>query len=313
MSRAPRRDVHHLSPRHAEATIDGVRIHWVELGAADGNVPLVLLHGLYDCHRTWKYVAPELARERRVLMPDLPGHGLSDRPDASYKLDWYARVTSRWLESLGLHAVDVVGHSFGGGVAQMLLLECAERIRRLILAASGGLGREIHAALRLASTPRVVETLGQRFMALGTHLVLLRDPGFTVADAHELARVNAAPGSARAFARTVRDVIDWRGQRRVFFDRAHEIPRLPPIAVLWGVRDKIIPVDHGRAFAEALEGVVYVPFDRCGHYVHREEPDAFVRTVRELLHAPTARRVQLRADPVEVTAHRPPSARNRHR
>jgi pimeloyl-ACP methyl ester carboxylesterase len=229
-------------------------------------------------------------------MPDLPGHGLSERPDASYELVWYARIVARWLESLRIEQVDIVGHSFGGGLAQMLLLECPERIRRLVLVASGGLGREIRAVLRLASTPVVVESFGQPFMALGTRLALLADHSFTKADIRELAAMNAEPGSARAFARTVRDVIDWRGQRRAFFDRAHEIMRLPPIAVVWGVRDKVIPIEHGRAFADSLEGVVFVPFKDCGHYIHRERPEAFVRTVSELLEDPSLPAARLRVN-----------------
>ena len=78
-----------------------------------------------------------------MLVPDLPGHGLSARPDASYELRWYAHVMARWLDAAGVERADVVGHSFGGGVAQMMLLECPERFRRLVLVSSGGLGREI--------------------------------------------------------------------------------------------------------------------------------------------------------------------------
>jgi pimeloyl-ACP methyl ester carboxylesterase len=287
------------APSQAHALVDGVRLHWVELGDARGPAPLLLLHGLYDSHRTWKHVAPDLAADRRVLVPDLPGHGLSERPDASYELVWHARVVAHWLDSLGVGEVDIVGHSFGGGVAQMLLRECPERVRRLVLVASGGLGREIRAALRLASMPVVVETFGQPFMGIGTYLVLLRNPAFTKEDIRELATMNAEPGSARAFARTVRDIIDWRGQRRAFFDHAHELAQLPPLAVLWGVRDRIIPIAHGRALAESLDGVRFVPFEGCGHYVHREKPAAFVEVVRELLAAPSPCPARLRPQKTE--------------
>ena len=61
---------------HRFATVHGVRVHWTELGESVGPPPLVLLHGLNDCHRTWRQLAPRLALRRRVLMPDLPGHGL---------------------------------------------------------------------------------------------------------------------------------------------------------------------------------------------------------------------------------------------
>jgi hypothetical protein len=69
---------------HSFSQVEGVRLHWVELGRANGIVPLVLLHGLNDSYLTWKHVAPALAHNRRSLMPDLPGHGMSERPDASY-------------------------------------------------------------------------------------------------------------------------------------------------------------------------------------------------------------------------------------
>ena len=274
---------------HRRARIDGVPLHWVEMGPSMGDgrgaTPVVLLHGLYDSHRTWKHVDEALARDRRVLMPDLPGHGLSGRPDASYALAWYARVVARWIAALGLEQADVVGHSFGGGVAQMLLLECPERIRRLVLVASGGLGREIRPVLRLASVPVVVEAFGQPFMGFGTRLALRAGSGFSKEDIQELAVMNAKPGSARAFARTVRDIIDWRGQRRGFFERVHEVTELPPFAVFWGDRDKIIPIGHGRTFVELLDGVEFVTFEGCGHYLHREQPDVFARALRAFLDA----------------------------
>src|SRR3984957_2894762 len=93
--------------------IGEVSLHWAEVGPGR---PLVLLHGLCDSHRTWFPVAPTLARSRRVLMLDLAGCGESSRPDASYTLDWHANLVGAWLEQLGLDEVDLVGHSYGGGV-----------------------------------------------------------------------------------------------------------------------------------------------------------------------------------------------------
>jgi pimeloyl-ACP methyl ester carboxylesterase len=247
----------------------------------------VLLHGLNDCYRTWTPLVPRLARGRRVLLPDLPGHGLSGRPDASYELRWYARTMTRWLEARGLESVDVVGHSFGGGVAQMMLLEAGRRIRRIILVGSGGLGREISFALRLASIPHVVERFGQPFMGLGTALALMAAGGaFSKKDVATLRVYNSQIGSARAFARTVRDIIDWRGQRQNFIERPRELT-LPPIAVFWGDRDAVIPIAHGRALARSMEGVKLTVFERCGHYLHRQQPDAFVSAVARFLDDPT--------------------------
>jgi pimeloyl-ACP methyl ester carboxylesterase len=277
--------------RSSFAPVEDVRLHWVELGPAKA-IPLVLLHGLNDSHQTWQRVAPALARGRRVLLPDLAGHGFSSRPDASYALAWHAHVIATWLAQLGLEQADVVGHSYGGGVAQMLLLECPARVRRLVLVASGGLGRELGLSLRLATLPRVVEFLGQPFMAIGTRLAL-RGSGYSKQEIAQVVAMIAAPGSARAFARTVRDIADWRGQRRTFYQRMHELPTLPPIAVFWGDRDSMIPITHGRAFAESGEGIVFNVFPGCGHYLHHDRPDLLVQALTTFLDAPAVKPARL--------------------
>lgn len=265
--------------------VDGVDLHWKEVGAGR---PLVLLHGLSDSHLTWSKVAPLLGRSHRVLMPDLAGHGLSGRPDTSYALEWHARVIGRWLESLGLDEVDLVGHSFGGGVAQWMLLEYRARIRRLGLISAGGLGREVGLPLRLASIPGVLELLGQPFMAPGTFLALqAAGGGFAWNEIALQSKMNAIPGSARALARSIRDVIDWRGQRRHFLDRAHEVERLPPVALFWGERDTVIPVAHATQATSILQGATATFFEGCGHFPHRQRPEQFVSALDAFIDAPT--------------------------
>jgi pimeloyl-ACP methyl ester carboxylesterase len=267
--------------------VDGCNLHWAELGQGS---PIVLLHGLCDSHRTWLKVAPILAQSRRVLMLDLPGHGLSERPDASYALGWHARVVGGWLEALGLENVDLVGHSYGGGVALwMLLLEQRLRIRRLALVAAGGLGRDVSFALRLASVPLVVERFGQPFMARGTCMALSAvGCGYEGAEIARLATMNATAGTARAFARSVRDVIDWRGQHRHLLDGGNALGTLPPMALLWGERDRVIPIAHATDTASLLGGVSLTRFPQCGHFPHRQDPAGFVRALEAFLDAPIA-------------------------
>jgi pimeloyl-ACP methyl ester carboxylesterase len=248
---------------------------------------VVLLHGLNDSHGTWRQIAADLALDRRVLALDLPGHGLSDRPDAGYELAWYGRIVARWIEGLGLQPleqVDIVGHSLGGGIALMLLDVCRPRIRRLVLAAPGGLGKEIFFLLRLASIPGLVERFGQPFMALGTRMALRRwGDKLQVGHVAELSAMNSRPGTARAFARTVRGLMDWRGQRHSFFRHAHEIADLPPIAVLWGDRDSVLPIAHGRALARGMDGVKLTVLSGCGHYLHHDDPQSFLDAVHDAL------------------------------
>lgn len=291
-----------LARRSSVLRMDDTDLHWVEAGHGP---PLVLLHGLSDSHLTWSRVLPLLARGRRVLMPDLPGHGYSGRPEANYSLAWHARTIARWLGMLGVERADVVGHSYGGGVAQWMLLEARDRVRRLGLVAAGGLGRSVHWALRLASLPAVVERAGQPFMGVGTRLALkLLGAGFAGHEARALTAMNARPGSARTLARTARDVIGLRGQQRGFFQHADRIEDLPPVGLFWGEKDPVIPVRHAERFARKVEGVTFRRFARCGHFPHREQPGAFASALGEWLDAPALPPARLRPAPQLAPAKR---------
>ena len=287
--------------RRGVVRVHGADVHFAEMGAGE---PLVLLHGLNDSHRTWSRVAPALARRFRVVMPDLPGHGLSSRPDTSYSLDYYADVVSSFLREIGVERADVVGHSFGGGVGQLLLVEHRPRVRRLALVASGGLGRDVTWALRLAASPWV-ERFGQPFFPIATRIGMRALGTFDDEDVEMLAWMNAMPGTARAFARTVRDVIDLRGQRRHFLDRAHEVAELPPVAVFWGDSDPILPVAHGVGILDHVDGLTLARFRRCGHFPHREHPEAFVDALTSFLERGDLAPARVRAVPIR---RRPTSA-----
>jgi len=117
-----------------------------------------------------------------------------------------------------------------------------------------------------------------------------------------LSRLNSQAGSARAFARTVRDVIDWRGQRRNFMHRVSEVEKLPPLLILWGDRDALIPIDQGKAFAAMLDGAVFETFEGCGHYLHNERPAAFAQAVRAFLDDENARSTELHLPPASRKA-----------
>ena len=276
---------------HSSLDLDEVSLHWTEAGAGR---PIVLLHGLNDSHRTWRDIWP-LLPGRRVLMLDLPGHGLSSRPDAPYTLDWNATQVCRWMEHLDLRDADVVGHSYGGGVAQWLLLKCRSRIRRLGLLASGGLGREVYPWLRLASVPLLVERFGQRCMGQIAGFFMARA---TTIDAETeialLASYLRRPGSARAFSRTVRDVIGLRGQTRNIFDRIDDIAELPPMRLFWGTRDTIVPMSQAAEIVRLLENCELVRFEEHGHFVHWEDPEGFAHALRAFLDASDVPAARLR-------------------
>ena len=277
----------HHPLKYSTKVIQGIHIHCAEAGSNFRDPPVILLHGLIDSHRTWQQIVPKLAESRRILMPDLPGHGLSSRPNASYTLEWYSKIMAQWVVESGFEQVDLVGHSLGGGISQMLLLECRDRIRRIGLIASGGLGREISFLLRLASIPYVVELCGQPFMKhLTTFMCSLPDSRRTPDEIKALSAMNAQKGTARAFARTVRDLMNLGGQRYTFYQRSHEVSSLPAIRVFWGEKDSIIPAKHGRFFSNKVDGVKFISFAKSGHSPHHQEPTNVASALCEFLNEP---------------------------
>jgi pimeloyl-ACP methyl ester carboxylesterase len=260
--------------------VDGVDLHWVERGA---GTPLVVLHGLADSQHTWNHVTVELAKKYRVLGLDLPGCGLSGRPDAPYGLDWQARLTARWLDRLGIGQFDVLGHSYGGGMALWLLLYRTSSIQKMALVAPGGLGVEVSPWLRLGAVFGL-ESVGERLIAPMTSYFLRHYGGsLSRAERRMLHQMNSSSGTARALARTVKDVIDWRGQTRHILHRIHRVKQLPAIGLFWGERDDIIPMKHGQELCGMLDNCTLWRLPGAGHFLHWEAPKALARAVMSFL------------------------------
>ena len=267
--------------------VQGFRRFWVEAGAGE---PLILLHGLGDSHRTWRRLAPLLATRYRVMAPDLAGHGFSGRPDAPYTLDWHAGVVAEWMDRVGVSRAHFCGHSYGGGIAQWMVLKHRDRVDRLALVAPGGLGREVTAGLRFVSLPLPEAAFSSAAMSLGTRLVARLDASEMghpePSEVETMARMNGLPGSGRAFRRSVRGVINVLGQTLQTCRQVAAAPSLPPIALFWGGRDRVIPVEHGRVAVERYLGATLTVYERCGHYCHLQEPLLVARDLLEFLGDP---------------------------
>src|SRR4051795_12115349 len=114
---------------------------------------LVLVHGITSSSTTWERVIPLLAERHTVIAPDLLGHGRSAKPRGDYSLGAYASGLRDLLVALPEPPATVVGHSLGGGIAMQLAYQFPERVERLALVGSGGLGREVNIMLRAATLP----------------------------------------------------------------------------------------------------------------------------------------------------------------
>ena len=132
------------------ATLHGHALSYLD----SGEGPAVLfIHGLLGSHRNWAHLVDALDTGHRVLAPDLIGHGASAKPRGDYSLGAHAATLRDLLDRLGIDRVTLVGHSLGGGIAMQFCYLFPDRVERLVLVSSGGLGRSVSPLLRSATLP----------------------------------------------------------------------------------------------------------------------------------------------------------------
>jgi pimeloyl-ACP methyl ester carboxylesterase len=253
--------------------------------------PLLLVHGIGDSSRTWEQVIPLLAREHLVIAPDLLGHGASDKPRADYSVAAYANGMRDLLAVLGIDKVTLVGHSLGGGVAMQFAYQFPDRTERLVLVSTGGAGHSVSPVLRAATLPGAhlglsALRLPVARLAVNAAVEVLRrlDTGLGL-DAVDLRRiVEALPDhTARsAFIRTLRSVVDWRGQVVTMLDRSY-LSRAVPTMLMWGARDSVLPVSHARRAQAAMPGSRLEIFPDEGHFPFRTDPGRFVGLLEDFI------------------------------
>lgn len=261
-----------------------------------GSGPVVLLiHGIGDNSSTWDEVQTSLASRFTVIAPDLLGHGKSDKPRADYSIAAYANGMRDLLSVLGIDRATVVGHSLGGGVAMQFTYQFPQLVERLVLVAAGGVTKDVNVVLRAASLPGVAESLP--LLQLPGVLPSLRFAGdvldrvFRTAglqlDIPDVVRILAdlpEPTASSAFARTLRAVVDWRGQVVTMLDRCYLAESIP-VQLVWGTQDQVIPISHARLAHSAMPGSRLEVFKGSGHFPFHDDPARFVRVVEEFIEA----------------------------
>ena len=269
-------------------TIHGYRRAYVKAGSGPA---LLLIHGIGDSSDTWRPVVEQLAEHYTVIAPDLLGHGRSEKPRADYSVAGFANGMRDLLSVLEVDRVTVVGHSLGGGVAAQFAYQFPDRCERLVLVGSGGVGRTVSPLLRVAAVPGVevvMPLLGLppvRFASrLGAGLLRLFDTALG-RDAEEILAVfDALPNTEARMGilRTLRSSVDWQGQVITMVDRAYLAEGVPTL-IVWGRRDAIIPLGHGRLVHAVMPGSQFEVFDDAGHFPHHTDPARFVRVLREFM------------------------------
>jgi pimeloyl-ACP methyl ester carboxylesterase len=275
-----------------EIVLHGRHVSYLECGADSGGPVVVLLHGLGGSSSTWLSVMPLLGPHAHVIAPDLLGHGQSAKPQSGdYSLGAYAAGLRDLLVALGLDRATVVGHSFGGGVAMQFAYQFPELTERLVLVASGGLGREVTPALRAATLPGAALALGTvtrttpRWVGTLIHHTVRALPGISRPEVDEVAQSMTAladPGARSAFVHTVRGALDHGGQRLNGLERLSLVSGAPLLFIV-GSKDLCIPPGHTARAHDACPGSRLELFSGAGHFPHRDRPLRFAQVVLDFL------------------------------
>jgi pimeloyl-ACP methyl ester carboxylesterase len=265
--------------------------HDVAYKAAGEGPALVLVHGMAGSSATWARVMPDLARNHTVIAPDLLGHGESAKPRGDYSLGAYASGIRDLMVLLGVEKATFVGHSLGGGIAMQLAYMFPDACERLVLVGSGGLGKEVSPLLRVISAPGseyvlplvLTPRLHGLFEKVGAFLSrsgLRGDPLLQEIWASYTRLTDAR--AQRAFVHTIRSVIDVAGQRVSARDRLYLAQEVPTL-IVWGDRDRVIPVGHAHVAHGLIPGSRLEVVPGAGHFVPLERPDLFVQVLEDFL------------------------------
>jgi len=277
----------------------------VQLGGPDDAEPIIFLHGFPESHRTWRAVAPDLARDFRVVAPDQRGFGESDKPEGveQYKTDRILEDLIALADALGIGRFTLVGHDWGGAVAWLAALRHPDRIQRLVI---------VNAPHPYVFQKSLIDDPAQR--AASQYISAFRNPamergieamGFeaffakTFASHADVTRLSAEEKQAylddwaRPGALTA--MLNWYRASEIIVPRVDEDADPPvwttfafpniivPTLVIWALKDvALLPVQL-EGLHSLIEDLRIVTVPDAGHFVPWERPEPVIAAIRDFM------------------------------
>jgi pimeloyl-ACP methyl ester carboxylesterase len=293
--------------RRAPKALQGGMLHMGSLRVhhtfGGRGAPVLFIHGLGSSgYLEWRFNLEPAAAVHRVFAPDLPGFGRSEKPRARYGIPYFTRFIERYMDGRGLRSAAVVGASLGGRIAIELALKHPQRVSKLVLVNSLGLGRPtIQLTYGLITLPRVGETVMKvardalnwvpapviRRVA-GRYVGASADLNRTMDDRYldNLRELYAAEGYHDAYLATVRSLVTPRALFGAQYDvsgRLHEVK--VPLQLIWGADDPLFPVAHATRAHALVEHSRLAVIEGAGHTPQAERPEEFNRVLLDFLNS----------------------------
>jgi len=257
-------------PTEHQTYIDGHKIAFREQGSGS---PVILIHGIPTNSLMWRDIMPQLARSHRVIAPDLLNYGQSTKPkNADVSINAQSRVLVQLMDTLGVRRADVVAHDIGGGVAQLMAVNCPEKIRKLVLMDS-----VCFDSWPIPEFEPLQHPEAESEMSLHNFITMMR--GFMPNGVYnksvmtdEIIDLYLAPWSTedgkRAFFRNLR-----RLNKEYTQAIADELGRLPhQTLVIWGENDPFQKPEYASRLAETIPDAELVWIKDAGHWLIDEKP-----------------------------------------
>jgi pimeloyl-ACP methyl ester carboxylesterase len=254
----------------------------------DEGSTVVLVHGLGTSVERWAPNIEDLSKHHRVFALDLIGAGRTDKPSVSYSVADLARFLHDFMAAQGVERASVIGASLGGGVSLQFAIHYPEKLEKLVLVGSAGLGRECPLAVRLCTLPLAGEIL-TRPTRKGTarfFTSLVHDPSVVTDEVVDRAwQLRTLPGAHKAWLSTLRDNYDlWGLHAETLRSTVENLGAITaPTLVVWGREDRIVPVAHAYVAEQGIPNARLRIFDSCGHVPQLEYSAEFNALVSEFL------------------------------
>ncbi|MCJ1886652.1 alpha/beta fold hydrolase [Pseudomonas sp. LA21] len=267
-----------LPQGHFVTLNDGLRLHYLDNGSGDA---VLFIHGSgpgASGHSNFKQNYPDFAAAgHRVLVPDLPGYGASDKPETDYTLDFFVDAMFGLLDALDIPRCTLVGNSLGGAIAMKMALDQPQRIARLVLMAPGGLMEKEQYYLQMEG----IQKMGAAFAngELNDADGMRRLLSLQLFDASQISdeTVNERVAVVKEQPRCVLT-------RMQVPNLASQVAQLScPILGFWGMNDKFCPSSGAQTLMDACSNIRFVLLSECGHWVMVEHRALFNREVLAFL------------------------------
>jgi pimeloyl-ACP methyl ester carboxylesterase len=234
-----------------------LNIRYFQGGQGD---PLVVVHGGGGGADTWLSNAENLSKKYTVYVPDLPGFGLSQAMEGDFEIARYAHFIEEFVAAVGLKSFNLMGHSLGGGIAGTYAIKHPQRVRKLVLVDSLGLGKEIAMWARV-SCWMLGSAVRATLQAIRFLAKLLYSP---------LESLRAISGFSVGVGRSL---MTLQGQKINLMEGLSQL--LVPTLVVWGKQDPVVPISHGYNAACRIPNCRLEVFQDCGHSVHIQRTEEF--------------------------------------